>query len=496
MTNDHLAAKYYASLIEAETAPSIVDCALSMAACLTSASLVQLYLLDQSKTELSLYGQYKDGVIQLAQDIGTDYYHDALFQYCLTQNKPVVTSDVTCFSLEVSFLPQATRNWRSLLVLPLLSKQHIDGLLVCASFEVLDWEDKADILQYFYRLTFMQYARLIALQVKDVQPIKRDKERSTVKEHYGLIGNSPAMKTVYSLISKVLHTPFTVLVTGETGTGKELVAKAIHQYSIRKSKPFIVQNCASMPEALLESELFGYTKGAFTGADKDYLGLLREAEGGTLFLDEIGDMPIVLQAKLLRVLQEGEVRPLGSSKVFKIDIRVIAATHRNLLEEIKKGSFREDLYYRLAKFPIELPPLRERGNDILELVNFFIDNTCQFLNRKRSIMSQCFKDKLLSYSFPGNVRELKGLLERAILLADNEYLEAQHLQVTPTKPLIYKDNSLKDSVADYEREHLVKSLRDNQGNQTRTAKLLGISRRTLVYKIQRLNISKEEFSNV
>ncbi len=492
---DKLAAKYYASLIEAGNVHSLIDCALSAAASATSASLVQLYLLDQDKTRLNLYGQCKDGHTCLKQDISYDYYHDALLQYCLTQNKPIITNDVSSFSLEINFLPQENKSWRSLLVLPLLNRQQIDGLLVCASFEAMDWDNKTALLQDFYRLTFIQYTRLIALQVKDTTPIKRDKESVVTKEHYGLIGNSPAMKSVYSLMSKVLHTPFTVLVTGETGTGKELVAKAIHHYSIRKNKAFVVQNCASMPETLLESELFGYSKGAFTGADKDHLGLLREADGGTLFLDEIGDMPIVLQAKLLRVLQEGEVRPLGSNKTFKIDVRVIAATHRNLLDEIKKGNFREDLYYRLAKFPIELPPLRDRGDDILALVDFFIDNTCQFLGRKKSIISQCFMDKLLSYSFPGNIRELKGLLERAILLADDEQLEAQHLHVSPDRQLTTKDNSLKDSVADYEREHLVKSLRDHQGNQTKTAKQLGISRRTLVYKIQRLNISKEEFSN-
>lgn len=487
--------KYYASLIEADTVQSLVDCALSMAACITSADLVQLYLLDQSKAKLNLYGQYMTGDTQVKQEVLDDYYQDSLLQYCLTQNKSIITSDISSFSLEVSFLPQEYKSWRSLLVLPLLHNQKIEGLLVCAAFNVFEWKDQVSQLEHFYRLTFIQYTRLLALQAKNIQPAKRVKEKVNIKEHYGLIGNSPAMKGVYSLISKVLHTPFTVLVTGETGTGKELVAKAIHQYSIRKNKAFVVQNCASMPENLLESELFGYCKGAFTGADKDYLGLLREADGGTLFLDEIGDMPIVLQAKLLRVLQEGEVRPLGSHKTFKVDVRVIAATHRHLLDEIKKGHFREDLYYRLAKFPIELPPLRERGDDILELVDFFIENTCQFLGRKKSIMSQCFMEKLLSYSFPGNVRELKGLLERAILLADDERLEAQHLHVNPDKSLGLKDNNLKDSVADYEREHLVKSLRDNQGNQTKTAKQLGISRRTLVYKIQRLNISKEEFSN-
>ncbi|UYZ84364.1 sigma 54-interacting transcriptional regulator [Entomomonas sp. E2T0] len=492
---DNVAAKYYSSLIEAESTQDLIACVLAVATTLTSAELAQLYLLDQSKTKLNLYGQSFAGKMLLKQDISCDYYNDVLLQYCLTQNKSIISEDINSLLLEHNFLPQSTvKSWRSLLVLPLLNKQqHIYGLLVCAGYKVIDWHDKLTSLESFCRLMLIQYNRLITLQVKQQQPLKVEKESAITNKHYGLVGSSQAMKKVYSLISKVLHTPYTVLITGETGTGKELVAKAIHQYSSRKSKPFIVQNCASMPEALLESELFGYCKGAFTGADKDYLGLFREADGGTLFLDEIGDMPLVLQAKLLRVLQESEVRPLGSSKTYKVNVRIIAATHRHLLDEIGKGSFREDLYYRLAKFPIELPPLRDRDDDIVELVDFFINKTCQFLDRKRSVVTQDFMDKLLSYSFPGNIRELKGLLERAILLADDELLEDQYLQLDVNKQRKDQDNNFKDSVANYEREHLVKSLRSNQGNQTKTAKQLGISRRTLIYKLQKLNISKEEF---
>lgn len=492
---ENIAAKFYSSMIEAESTQDLIACVLTVAAELTSADLAQLYLLDQSKTKLNLYGQLLADKMSLKQDMSCDYYNDVLLQYCLTQNKSIISEDINSLLLEHNFLPTlSTNSWRSLLVLPLLNKQqHMFGLLVCAGYKVIDWHNKLSSLEHFCRLMLIQYNRLIALQVKQQQPLKVDKEKAVTTNHYGLVGSSQAMKKVYSLISKVLHTPYTVLITGETGTGKEVVAKAIHQYSLRKNKPFIVQNCASMPESLLESELFGYCKGAFTGADKDYLGLFREAEGGTLFLDEIGDMPLVLQAKLLRVLQESEVRPLGSSKTYKIDVRIIAATHRNLLEEIGKGSFREDLYYRLAKFPIELPPLRERDNDIVELVDFFIDKTCQFLDRKRSIVTQDFLEKLLSYSFPGNIRELKGLLERAILLADDENLLGKYLQLDTNKLKSKQDNSFKDSVANYEREHLVRSLRSNQGNQTKTAKQLGISRRTLIYKLQKLNISREEF---
>src|SRR5690606_23733680 len=187
---------------------------------------------------------------------------------------------------------------------------------------------------------------------------------------------SPRMRALYRLIGKVLHNPVSVLITGETGTGKELVARAIHDCGLRRSKAFIVQNCASLPENLLESEMFGYRKGAFSGADRDRSGLLDAADTGTLFLDEIGDMPLALQAKLLRVLQEGEVRPLGSTETHKVDIRIIAATHRDLKSLVEAGTFREDLFYRLSHFPIELPPLQERGPDILQLAHHFAEQAC------------------------------------------------------------------------------------------------------------------------
>lgn len=205
------------------------------------------------------------------------------------------------------------------------------------------------------QLHAMQQAEL-ALQAPDL-PLPEPATASKLGS-FGLIGESPAMQQVYRLISKVLHNPVTVLLGGETGTGKELVARAIHDYGSRRSQPFIAQNCSALPEQLLESELFGYRKGAFTGANQDREGLFDAANGGTLFLDEIGDMPLALQAKLLRVLQEGEVRPLGSNQSHRVDVRIVAATHQDLFSQVEQGGFREDLYYRLSHFPISLPPLR------------------------------------------------------------------------------------------------------------------------------------------
>ena len=237
------------------------------------------------------------------------------------------------------------------------------------------------------------------------------------------------MRQTYSLISKVLHSPYTVLLRGETGTGKEVVARAIHDCGPRRSQAFIVQNCAAFPENLLESELFGYRKGAFTGADRDRAGLFDAANGGTLLLDEIGDMPLSLQAKILRVLQEGEIRPLGSNDTHKIDVRIIAATHRDLSTLVSEGKFREDLYYRLAQFPIELPALRQREGDILELAQHFAEKTCTYLQRDPVRWSSAALEHLSGYTFPGNVRELKALVERAVLLCEGGELLAEHFSL-------------------------------------------------------------------
>ncbi|MBC7212218.1 MAG: sigma 54-interacting transcriptional regulator, partial [Pseudomonas sp.] len=287
---------------------------------------------------------------------------------------------------------------------------------------------------------------------------------------YGLIGQSPAMRQTCQMISKVLHSPYTVLLRGETGTGKELVARAIHDYGPRRSGAFVVQNCAAFPESLLESELFGYRKGAFTGAERDRPGLFDAADRGTLLFDEIGDMPLALQAKLLRVLQEGEIRPLGSNVTHKIDVRIIAATHRDLAQMVSDGLFREDLYYRLAQFPIELPALRQRSGDVITLARHFCDKACTFLQRSQVGWSQAALDHLESYAFPGNVRELKGLVERAVLLCEGDELEIGHFSLNLAEPPPDEaELNLRERLEKVERSLLLDCLRKHDGNQTLAA---------------------------
>jgi DNA-binding NtrC family response regulator len=272
-----------------------------------------------------------------------------------------------------------------------------------------------------------------------------------------LIGSCDAMVKVNQLIAKAASTQITVSISGQTGTGKELVAKAIHFNSARAKMPFVTVNVASIPRDLIESELFGHEKGAFTGAIARRVGKFEEAHGGTLFLDEIGELEISLQAKLLRVLQEKEITRIGSNEVIPIEVRIILATHKNIAEEVQKGTFREDLYYRLLGLPINLPPLCERGNDILVLAKHFLDSFCvENKLSKRNLTAEA-KDKLLYYRFPGNVRELKAVIELAAVMADGSQITPSDITFTATKTptdLLDQDLTLEDYEAKIIRHYL------------------------------------------
>ncbi|MEX1192269.1 MAG: sigma-54 dependent transcriptional regulator [Brumimicrobium sp.] len=250
-----------------------------------------------------------------------------------------------------------------------------------------------------------------------------------------IIGNSSALKKVFELIAKAVETNINVTISGETGTGKEVVSKAIHYNSPRKNKPFVAINMAAIPSELIESELFGHEKGAFTGATTRRTGKFEEAAGGTLFLDEIGEMDMSFQAKLLRVLQEKEITPIGSNKVIKTDCRIIIATNRNLQEDVKNGKFREDLYYRLIGLPIHLPPLRERGQDVLLLAKYFIDNFCKENKLDTKTISEAAQKKLLSYQWPGNIRELKSIIELAVVMSPDNEITSESITSTSTNKL-------------------------------------------------------------
>jgi len=305
-----------------------------------------------------------------------------------------------------------------------------------------------------------------------------------------IIASSPQMLDIFKLIEKVANYNTTVLITGESGTGKELIAKAIHYNGSRKDKPFIAINCGAIPETLLESELFGHVKGAFTDAVRNKSGLFEEADGGTIFLDEIGELPKELQVKLLRVLQEGELRKVGDSKSRKIDVRVIAATARDLSGEIKKGNFREDLFYRLNVVPVTIPPLRERQGDIPLLVNHFTVIYAKKFGRPiRGVNDEAMK-YLISYPWPGNVRELENVIERAVILEDADMIKSENLpfikepSAISHQPSANTGFSIKKAEEAIEKELITKALEMTHGNKTKAAELLEISHRALLYKIK------------
>ncbi len=322
--------------------------------------------------------------------------------------------------------------------------------------------------------------------------VKYLKGREEQRRFSNIIGESSAMRDVFKQVEKVIDTRATVCIEGETGTGKEVIASAIHYQGRRRDKLFVAQNCAAVPEHLLESELFGHKRGAFTGADHDKKGLFEIADGGTLFLDEIGEMPMSLQAKLLRVLQEGEIRAVGATMHKSVDVRILCATNRSLEKEVERGAFRQDLFYRLRVFPLRLPALRERREDIPLLVDHFLRKYTLEMNKNIAGVTPEALDQLSSYSWPGNIRELENEVQRLVIQCDpNDFITPDLLAPAVRKVeglvgrVAPKKGTLKDMIEEVERWLLQEALRDHGGNKTRTAETLGITREGLHKKLSK-----------
>ena len=313
----------------------------------------------------------------------------------------------------------------------------------------------------------------------------------------GMIGKSREMLKVYGTIKKVSETPANILILGESGTGKELVAKAIHEHSPRKDMPFVVINCGGIPENLLESEFFGYMKGSFTGAFTDKAGLFESANNGTIFLDEIGELPSLLQVKLLRVVQEKTFRRIGGTLDIKVNVRIISATNQNLEDKVKRGSFREDLYYRLNVIPIHLPPLRERREDIPVLTRYFIEKYSQEFAKDIKTISSYALELLMDYPFPGNVRELQNIIERSvalestnIILPDNLFIDREQVKNDHPHPAGIPEVGiqLNEELARIERQFIEMALNKTKGSKTKAAELLHVTFDSLRYRIEKLRI--------
>jgi len=384
----------------------------------------------------------------------------------------------------------------SILAVPMRIKDRCVGVL-----EIVNKVDKKPFNQD--DLQWLEvFATQAALAVQNAHSYQRVQDEvyflqdqiQSVKGYHTFVGSSKIIREKLEVAKRVADTNSSVLILGESGVGKELFAEQIHLNSSRNDKPFVRVNCAALPEHLLESELFGHVKGAFTDATADRRGRFELADGGTIFLDEIGDVPLNLQAKLLRVLQEKAFEKVGSSDPLKVDVRIIAATNKDIELELAEGRFRQDLYYRLNVLPIYVPPLRERKEDIPELIEFFLKRLNHETKKQIRGFSSSAIEALLSYSWPGNVRELENVVERAVVICNDEYIEPRDLILSPAGSAddgTYAGKKLKEAVNLFKRHYIQESLEMNGWSQTHTAKILGIQRTYLSRLIKELKINKD-----
>jgi two-component system, NtrC family, response regulator PilR len=336
--------------------------------------------------------------------------------------------------------------------------------------------------------------KLVEKAIKLGRPVSREKSAASERREAPvlMLGTSPSMERVRQLISKLARSQAPVYISGESGTGKELAARLIHQQGPRGDQPFIAVNCGAIPQELMESELFGHKKGSFTGAHSDKQGLFQSADGGTLFLDEIADLPLHMQVKLLRAIQEKHIRPVGSQAEIPVDVRIISATHKDLSEQVEAGLFRQDLYYRINVIELPLPPLRERTEDIPLLSQHFLTRFSRQGGFEKPKLAHSALTKLKHYPFPGNIRELENILERTFTLCEGQILEAEDLQL-PDHPcsspsLEQIDQPLGDMMEEVERQAILKALEETRWNRTLAAKKLGMTLRSLRYRLEKLGI--------
>ncbi len=431
----------------------------------------------------------ENNIREILSIIVGDFTEDISFATNIKEAKDLVNKNQFDFAILDLRLPDGS----GIEVLEEMRKNNQDtDVLIVTAFASSDTAVKAMKLgayDYIPKPFNINDLRLKIRNVYEKHNLEKKLKEVQFSEIDNIIGESPAIQKVKKLIQKVAPYDTNILILGESGTGKEVTAKTIHKLSKRKEKPFVAINCASLPPDLLESELFGYEKGAFTGADTNKKGLIESANGGTLFLDEIGDMPYELQAKLLRFLEEMKIRPLGSTREINVDVRVIAATNKNLEKLINEGRFREDLYYRLSSIIIELPPLRERKEDIPRLAQHLLKQIIKKYGKEINRIDPEFINYLMQHEFKGNIRELKNILEKAVLLADDDVLRA-NLLIENKQPMLNLEIGeegidLKQVLNDIEKELLMKALEKTKGNKTKAAELLGLTFREFRYRLSK-----------
>ncbi|NOX89212.1 MAG: GAF domain-containing protein [Calditrichaeota bacterium] len=452
-------------------------------------------VVDAIQAERALFVRYDDAdqsfSIIAARNIQKETISDlsafssGILQKVIERQAPCLYHDVQSDPQISQFESVRIQNIKSVIGVPIFNEGKIWGVILADSRKNRREfsEENLRFLEFFANLVSLALEKIIYLENLQKENIALRHKLDISAPLPQMIGQSPAMKKFFSLIRKVAQTDATVLITGESGTGKELAAKAIHELSNRKDKPYLAQFCGSIPDTLLESELFGYKKGAFTGAVGDKKGLFEVADGGSFFLDEIADISVALQAKLLRVIQNQEIIPLGDTRVKKVNVRIITATNKDLRQLVREGKFREDLFYRLNVFPIHIPPLRDRAGDIPLLANSFIK---KFAARAVRFDPQALK-KMESYSWPGNVRQLENTVQRALILCDGNRILPEHIILDEEE----SPERFEGTLRDFEKLLLLKRLQKFGGNRTLTAKSLGVSVRWIQLKLKEIERERE-----
>ena len=416
---------------------------------------------------------------------------DSIVAKVIREKKPLIVSDALHDAEFNAAASVVNLKLCSVMCAPLMERGNLFGLIYVGNDSVVNLfeEHSLDLLTIFAAQASLLVRN--ALLVNELKLDNRALRKELEEARYGeLLGACAAMKDVYRKIDKIAGTDISVLITGETGTGKEMLAREIHRRSARRNGPFVAINCGAIPENLLESELFGHVKGAFTGAVANRIGRFQAANGGTLFLDEIGEMPVHLQVKILRALQERVVTRVGDNRSETVDIRVVAATHKNLEEEIKKGTFREDLYYRLNVVNLHLPPLRERGEDVVVLARYFLQLFAREFSSKARGFTPNATIAMKKYGWPGNVRELENRVKKAVVLTDKAMVSAEDLELRPEnlEPIM----PLQQAKEEFQKRYINEVLQRNNGNRTKTAKDLGVDPRTIFRHLEAERQSSEE----
>jgi transcriptional regulator with GAF, ATPase, and Fis domain len=411
-------------------------------------------------------------------DAAVSQLSDSILRKVIETRQPLIVSDALSDTLFGRSASVMNLQLASVMCAPLLARGELLGVIYLGNDDVrgLFTEATLDVLT-----VFAAQASLLLQNAMLLDQLRTDRDQLEEQLHektFGdLIGTNPSLVEVFTKVKKVATTDISVLITGETGTGKELIAREVHRRSQRKDGPFVVVNCGAIPENLMESELFGHVRGAFTGAIATRSGKFQQASGGTLFLDEIGEMPVALQVKLLRALQERVVNKVGDAKPERVDIRVIAATNRNLEDEIKKSAFREDLYYRLNVVNLHLPPLRERGDDVVLLAKFLLSKYAEELNPKVKGFTPNALIAIRKYEWPGNVRQLENRIKKAIVLCDKTLVGPEDLDLFPET--LASIMTLAQAREEFQRRYILEVLERNNGNRTKTARDLGVDPRTI-----------------